>query len=98
MDQHNVGGLDVAVEQSLLVCIVQPAGHRTDDPDTSSRGRARRVAIHQQTSCVEAIDEVHGDPQLTVGLAAVVHAHDVRMPQSRGKVGFSDEPCSVLLV
>jgi hypothetical protein len=79
--QHDVGWFHVAVQQALLVCIVQTTCHRGYDPNHFLDGHTRRVAIRKQARRVETIDEVHRDPQLAVGLTAVMHAHDMRMPE-----------------
>ena len=54
---------------------------------------ATLLAIGQHIS---AVDEVHRDPQLTVVLAPVVHAHDVGVPQGGRGFGFPAEPGAVV--
>src|SRR5271168_1852694 len=41
---------------------------------------------------VRAVDVVHRDPEVTIELAAIVHRHDVRVPQRAGQVGFALKP------
>jgi hypothetical protein len=39
-----------------------------------------------------AVNEIHGNPQLTVVLAAIMNADDMRVPQGRRKVSLAAEP------
>ncbi len=55
---------------------------------TSSAGIPAGVSFGDEAGGIEPVDVVHRDPQLTVGLATVVHADDVGMPERRSKVGF----------
>ena len=45
---HDVGGLDVAVQQTLLVGVVQGAGDGGDDGYDKVDGHACRIALFQQ--------------------------------------------------
>ena len=78
---HDVGRFDIAVQQALLMCVVQRLGHGSHDPAGPRCWASRRVLFAQQRRGVGAVDVVHRDPQLAVELAAVVHPDDVRMPQ-----------------
>ena len=88
----DVGGFDVAVQQALLVGIVQRAGHGGDDGDGEFGRHSCRVALLHQLGCIGSVDVVHRDPQLPVVFASVVYSDDVGMAQSCRQVGFADEP------
>ena len=82
--EQDVGGLDVAVQQVALVRVVERLGDRGDDlGDLVAPACPSRYASRSRLRRVGAVDVVHRDPQLTVELAAVVHADDVRVPQRR---------------
>ena len=78
--------------------VVQRAGDGRDDRSDLLGGHAHRVAVPQQAGRVGPVDEVHGDPQLALEVAAVVDPHDVGVPQRGGQVGLSDEALAVVLV
>lgn len=96
--QQDVGGLDIAVQQAALMGVVEGVCDRPHDRDHLGRRQTGPVAVPQQLRGVGALHVIHGDPDLTVVLAAVVDADDVRMPQRRGDIGFPVEPLSVLVV
>ncbi len=89
--EQNVGGLDVAVQQSALMRIVQRVGDGADDRESLGPRHSGRVAAAQQFGGVGSLDVIHRQPQLTFELAAVMDADDVRMPQLRGDVRFAAE-------
>ena len=95
---QQVGGLDVAVQQSALVGIVECFGDRRHDAHHLVRRHARWIPLGEQATGVGALDVVHRNPQLTLVFAAVVHLDDVRVPQRRGNIGFPVEPLAVLVV
>ena len=98
MGQHDVGRLYVAVQQPLLVRIVERLTDGRDDVENFVLGHAVRVAVAKQFARVRAVHVVHRDPDLAVHVAAVVYPDDVRVPQRRGDVGFAVEPLPVLVV
>ena len=78
--------------------VIQTTRHRGHDPYHVLDGDPRGVAIGEQARGVETVDVVHRDPQLAADFAAVVHPHDVWMPQGRGEIGLPDEPGPVVVV
>ena len=56
------------------------------------------ISVGKKACRVLTVDKVHGDPQVAFGLAPVVHADDVRMPQRRREGGFAVESSAVLRV
>ena len=96
--EQDVGRLDVAVQQVALVRIVQRIGDGGDDLGDFRLGHAVGVALAQQARGIGALDVVHRDPDLALVLAAIVHTHDVRMPQRGRDVGLPVEPLPVLAV
>ncbi len=94
--EQDVRRLDVAVQQTTAVRVVQRVGHRTDDLHRLVAGHPVRKAFPQHLSRVGTIDEVHRDPQLTVVLAPVVHAHDVGVPQGGRGIGLALEAQAVV--
>ena len=89
--EQNVGGLDVAVQQSALMRIVQRVGDGTDDREGLGPRHSGLVAAAQQFGGVGPLDVIHRQPQLTFEFAAVVDADDVGMPQLGGDVRFPAE-------
>ena len=96
--QQDVGGLDVAVEQSSIVGVVECVGDGRDDPHHVFRRHSVRVALRQEPVRVGAVDVVHRDPELAVDIAAVVHLDDVLVPQRGRDVGLPVEALPVLTV
>ena len=82
-EQQDVLRLDVAVDDAVVVRVVERAGDLARD--------AQRVGHRQLPLAVEpvaqglALDERHREPELAVGLARVEHGEDVRMLQPRGE-------------
>ena len=88
--EHDVGGLDVAVDHALAVCVVQAAGHVSGDADGPVRGQpalsiqslAQRFPIHAR----------HDVVQKTAGDARVEQGEDVRVLEVRRKPDLALEP------
>ena len=78
-----LAGLTSRCSRPLLVGIVQGDGDRGDDRGDHVQGHACGISLGHQAAGVGAVDEVHRDPQLAVVFAAVVHADDMGVPQSR---------------
>ena len=76
--------------------VVERVGHAATIVGDVGARHPVGITVVQQAAGVGAVDVVHGDPQLAVGLAPVVHADDVRMPQRRSDVGLAVEPLAVL--
>ncbi len=92
--QHDVGGLDVPVQHSHAVRVIQRVRDAFDDLH-GPLGRQRQ-RVHRRR--VDPVDVLHGDPQLTVLGATVVHRDDAGMIQLRGQVGLALEARSHLVV
>jgi hypothetical protein len=82
---------DVAVQQALLVRIVERARHCGDDAKNLLCVHSGREPASEKASRVLTVDKVHRKPELAVVFAAVVHADDMRMPKRGRKVGFAIE-------
>ncbi len=57
--EQNVGGLDVAVQQSALMRIVQRVGDGADDRESLGPRQSGRVAAAQQLGGVGSLDVIH---------------------------------------
>ena len=96
--QQDVGRLDVAVQQSALMCIVQRVGDGADDLESQRLRHSGGIPAAQQFGGVGSLDVIHRQPQLSLEFAAVVNTDDVGMPQLRGDVCFPAQPLPVLVV
>ena len=94
--QHDVRGFDVAVQHPAPVRVVEGAGDCGDDLHDEFLGHAGWVPFGQQLGRVRAVDEVHCDPQQSVGLAAVVNPDDVRVREGGRQVGLPQETLAVV--
>ena len=95
---HDVGGLDVTMQETALMRVVEGFADGGDDVEYCFLRHPVRVAVAQQFGGVRPVHVVHRDPDLAAHVAAVVDTDDVRMPQRRGDVGFTVEPLPVLIV
>jgi hypothetical protein len=93
--EQEVGRLDVAVQQVAPVRVIQRLGYLADDGDRALRGHP---PFAQLLVGVTAGHQLHGDPQLTVGLAAGVDRHDVGVIQRGGQLGLALEAPPELVV
>jgi NAD(P)H-dependent flavin oxidoreductase YrpB (nitropropane dioxygenase family) len=84
------------MQQMPLVGVVECVSDGRHDVECILERHPARVAIAHQVGGVGAVDVVHGDPQLAVNLATVVHADNVGMPQCRGQVGLALESGTVI--
>ena len=87
--EHDVGGLDVAVDQFLFVSRHQGAGHLESDVEGHAQGQ-RSVTAEAGIDGF-AIDELHGVEIGVVLVAEVEHGGDVGMAQPGGGAGFPEE-------
>ena len=94
--EQDVGGLDVAVQQAAVVCVVERAGDGLQDGAHLMDRHPVPVALLDQSGGIGPLDVVHGNPELTVEFAAIVDADDVRVPQRCRKVGLAVEPLAEL--
>ena len=91
--EQDVGRLHVAVQQTVAVCVVQCGG---DPGDRMQRAlRRERAAAAQRGGRVLARHVLHVDPELAVGLAAVVDRHHVVVVEACGEVGLALETLAV---
>ena len=74
---HQVRRLDVAVDQPVLVGVLQPEGRLPDQ--LAGVGDRQRPAVLHQLIEVQAVDEFHHQELRAVDLAGVECADDVRM-------------------
>jgi hypothetical protein len=80
------------------VRVIECGGHGSDNGAHVPYGHPGRVAVFDQLRGVGAVDVVHGDPELTIELAAIMHRDDVRVPQRSGQVGFALKPLTKVAV
>ena len=71
--------------------VIERVGHRRDHRDHVAGRKSARMRV-QQIRRVGAVDVLHRDPQLTVGLTAVEDADDVGMIEGGCDVGLTGEP------
>ena len=95
---HDVGGLDVTMQETALMRVVEGLADGRDDVEDVLLRHTVRVALAQQFGGVRPVHVVHRDPDLATHVTAVVDTDDVRMPQRRDDVGFTVEPLPVLIV
>jgi hypothetical protein len=93
---HDVRGLDVAVDEPSVVCGVQRVGDVADDLDGALDGE--RPEIGQQLVEVAAVDPQHRQVEVAVVLAGLVDRHDARMVDPRDELSLTQQALAVLLV
>jgi hypothetical protein len=89
LGEQDVGGLDIAMQKTPLMGIVECHRHRGDDGTHITCWHPGRALVFHQLRGVGALDIVHRNPELAVELAAIVHRDNIRMPQRRGEIGFA---------
>ena len=87
---HDVAGLDVAVDEARLVGVIERRGDTGSDVARELGAQALLVVEHLAQRL--AVDELHDDRLAPFGLEHVVHRDDVRMVQTGGRDSFSPEP------
>ena len=85
---HDVGRLQIAVDDSLLVGMVQCVG---DLGAQLGRLAAGELLASQPIAERDAADKVADDVHTVAVAADFVDADDVRVPQLRGSAGFAKE-------
>jgi hypothetical protein len=93
--EHDVGRLDVAVDDAALMAELQAGQQRFHDPDRLA-GREALVLVQQGLER-GPVDELHHDVGELVGLAVVEDANDVGMGQAAGGLGLALEAGQFLL-
>ena len=87
---HDVAGLDVAVDDSGRMSGGQRAGHLLGDADGT--WRLERALIAQDRGEVSALDILHHDVARGSVGAGVEHGHDARIADPRGRTRLALEP------
>ena len=82
----------------MAVRVIQGVGDRVDDAHYLGSRDSPGMDLRQQSGGIGAVDELHGDPQAAVVIAAVVDGDDVRVVQGRHHLGFLVEPLPVLVI
>ena len=92
--EHDVGRLDVAVDDALLVGVGQRLGQGAHDLGRPAKsGRLRFCRRSLQGRCQRlARDEGRGDVVAVAVLAGVEQGHDVGVPQLGRRAGLAQEP------
>ena len=85
--QEDVGRLDVPVDQVVAVGAVERGRSLGDDVHCPGDGQAA-WGLGQHPLDVDAVDELHGQPELAGVLAAVEDGHDVAVGQAGHHVGL----------
>ncbi len=86
---HDVAGLDVAVDHAL--CVRRRDRRRDLLRDLGRLNGGGLAAGRHELGEGAALDELHDDVLRVVVCAGVVHAHDVRLVQARGRLRLTAE-------
>ncbi len=90
---HDVVGLDVAVEDARVVGLGQPLGDLEGDLDGAQEVE---LAVGDEPADGPAVDVLHGDEEVPVDLVDVVDLGDGRMGDGRGRAGLEKQPAPPL--
>jgi hypothetical protein len=88
--QQDVVGLHVAVDDALAMGVLEGVRHLAGDSKRIGYGELP-LSLKSPAKAL-ALDVGHGEPELTVGFARVVHGQDMRVLQSRGRADLAQEP------
>src|SRR6266852_1494166 len=80
----DIGRLDVSMHDAALVSECQ-SGENVDD-DVQSRLQRKWLARLDQMLEIYALDELHRDEEVTIGLSQVVDAHNIRVLKRSGRL------------
>jgi hypothetical protein len=90
---HDVGALQIAVDDAAFARFLERPGHLHRDPDNSVHGEW--PAAEHGRECA-TLDRFHRDVGPAVGLANLEDRTDVRMVQRRGRRSFAAEECTAV--
>ena len=90
--EQDVRGLQVAVEESLAVRMVDGAGHDRDQPRGGAGIVAEPLGLPRQAA---AIHELHAEERPIFVLAHLIDRHDVRVIQVGRELGLAEESLSL---
>src|SRR5262249_55541048 len=94
-DEHEVLGLYVAVDDALLVCLLEHLADRREERDDLAL-REELAAAEERVEAL-ALEELHDDPEeAVVGLAAVEDLDRVGVPQAAHGQSLAAEALAIL--
>ena len=96
--QQDIGRLDIPVQHPAAMGVIERIGHRGHDADHVGGRDSVGVPALEHPAGVDAVDQLHRDPQSGVTVAAVEDGDDIRVVQRRHHLGFLVEPPPELLV
>ena len=91
--EEDVRRFDVAVEDAVVVEVVDGAGDLGDEVDGFVE---RQRSVAEECSQIVAVDEIHGAPQLPFLVTGVVDRHDARVADAGGQTRLGEEPAALL--
>ncbi len=87
--EQDVAGLDVAVDDALAVGVVEGVGGLAGDAQHVAQTQARSGV--EAAGEVDALDELEGEIEETLGLAGVEQGDDVGMQEAAGGPGLAQQ-------
>ncbi len=94
-EPHDVGGLQVAVDDALVMGVAKGRGHLLRDVDDHVHGQRSGVVVLQELAEVAAFEELHDEVEGTAGgavVAEVVDDGDAPVLEGRGHARLTPEP------
>ena len=88
-EKEDIAGLDVAVDDALLVRVVQTATDLSHDGDFVFQGQ--RLALGDEAAELVTVEELHDDEEAAVVLAHVVDGDDVGVAEAGAGLGFTEK-------